>query len=357
MTPIAPTPVSTLARQIGATVEGDGGTVITGAASLEAAGPGDLSFLANPKYASHLAGTRAGAVIVDAKAVRPALGAALLRVAQPYLAFARALQFLVRPERPHFGIHPGAHVDFAAQVDGSATVMSGAYVGPRTVIGPGTVIFPNATVLANARIGRDCLIYPGAAIREDCVVGDRVILHNQVSIGADGYGFAQDGATHVKIPQVGNVAIGDDVEIGAGTCIDRAALGSTVIGRGTKIDNLVQIGHGCQVGEDVLIVAQAGFAGSAVLEDRVIVGARGGVLGHLTVGAGATVMSRTHVTKSVPPGAVVSGNPARPHREQLKHDAALARLGDLPERVEALEIFVKSQKPKRTRKASKKQES
>jgi UDP-3-O-[3-hydroxymyristoyl] glucosamine N-acyltransferase len=185
------------------------------------------------------------------------------------------------------------------------------------------------------------------------VLGARVILHNNVSIGADGYGFAQDGAKHVKILQVGNVVIGDDVEIGAGTCIDRAAMGSTRIGRGTKIDNQVQIGHGCQVGEDVLIVAQSGMAGSTILEDRVTIGARGGILGHLTIGAETTVMALALVTKSLPAGVVVSGNPARLHREHLKQEAMVARLDGVLERVEALEIFAKSQRPKRKSRAKK----
>jgi UDP-3-O-[3-hydroxymyristoyl] glucosamine N-acyltransferase len=355
MTALTPTPVSILATHLGATVEGDGGFLITGVAPLDQATPGDLTFLANPKYASELAGTRAGAVIVDAKAQRPPGGAVLLRVAKPYLAFARALQFLIKPEQHHQGVHPGAHVDFAARISPTATVMSGAYVGPDVEIGPRCVIYPNATVLARARLGEDCLVYPGAVIREDCVLGARVILHNNVSIGADGYGFAQDGAIHVKIPQVGNVVIGDDVEIGAGSCVDRAAMGSTRIGRGTKIDNLVQVGHGCQIGEHVLIVAQSGMAGSSTLEDRVIIGARGGILGHLTIGAGTTVMSLALVTKSLPAGIVVSGNPARPHREQLTQEALLSRVGGLLERVEALEIFVKTQRPKRKSRAKKKE--
>jgi len=354
MTAITPTPVTSLATRLGATVEGDGSAVITGVAPLETATQGDLTFLGNPRYAAHLATTRAGAVIVDAKAQRPPGGSVLLRVPKPYLAFARALQFLKKPERHHPGVHPGAHVDSAARVSPTATVMSGAYVGPDVEIGPRTVIYPNASVLAQARIGEECLIYPGAVVREGCVLGSRVILHNNVSIGADGYGFTRDGATHVKIPQVGNVVIGDDVEIGAGSCVDRAAMGSTRIGRGTKIDNLVQIGHGCQVGEDVLIVAQSGMAGSTVLEDRVVIAARGGILDHLTIGAGTTVMSLALVTKSLPAGIVVSGNPARPHRQQLKHDALLSRLDGVLERVKSLEIFAKSQQLKRKSRSTRK---
>ncbi len=326
MSALKPTAVSALAKHLGATVEGDAKVIVTGAAPLETATASDLTFLGNPRYSAQLAATRAGAVIVDAKAKRPASGSVLLRAAKPYLAFAKALQFMLKPAQHSPGVQAGAHVDAAAKVSPTATVMAGAYVGPQAQIGPRTVIFPNASVLAGARIGEDCLIYPGTVVREDCVLGARVILHNNVSIGADGYGFAQDGALHVKIPQIGNVMIGDDVEIGANSCVDRAAMGSTRIGRGTKIDNLVQIGHGCQLGEDVLIVAQSGLAGSAVLEDRVIIGARGGVLGHLRIGAGTMVMSLALVTKSLPAGIVVSGNPARPHREQLRREALLKRI-------------------------------
>jgi len=307
-------------------VEGDGSVVITGVAPLQAAGQGDLTFLGSPRYAVHLANTHATAVLVDDKARRPPGGTVLLRVPKPYLAFARALQFLLEAEQHEPGVHPGAHVHAEARVSPAATVMPGAYVGPAAEIGPRTVIFPNASILGHASVGEACLIYPGVVVRERCVLGSRVILHNNVSIGADGFGFTRDGSTHVKIPQVGNVVIGDDVEIGAGSCVDRAAMGSTRIGRGTKIDNLVQIAHGCEIGEDVLIVAQSGLAGSVGVGDRAVLAARAGVLDHLTIGAGATVMSLALVTKSLPAGAIVSGNPARPHREQLRDDALLGRL-------------------------------
>jgi UDP-3-O-[3-hydroxymyristoyl] glucosamine N-acyltransferase len=200
--------------------------------------------------------------------------------------------------------------------------------------------------MEHVETGTDCLLYPGVVVRERCRLGDRVVLHANVTVGGDGYGFAQDGETHVKIPQVGNVVIGDDVEVGACTCIDRAALGSTVVGSGTKIDNLVMIAHGCKIGENSLIVAQSGMAGSAVIEPRSILGARAGVLGHLTVGEGSVIYSRAHVTKSLPPGSTVSGNPARPHKEELRQAALLSRMEKLLARVTELEKEVAALKKK-----------
>jgi len=360
-----PTPLSEIAAHVGGRIEGDGTRIIRRVAPLDQAEPGDLSFLANPKYAPALATTQASAVLVDGKveAVQGnSRGVALVRVDHPYLAYARAVTFLWQVPRPEPGIHPGAVVHFRARVHPTASILPLAHVGADTVIGAGTVVYPGAVVLERCRIGAECLLYPGAVVREDCVLGDRVILNNNVSIGADGYGFAQTkdpaagGIVHVKIPQVGNVVLEDDVEVGACTCIDRAAMGSTRIGRGTKIDNLVMVGHGCQIGAYSLIVAQSGMAGSSTLGERTVLGARAGILGHLTIGAGTTVFSRSHVTKSTEPGAVVSGNPARPHREQLRQEALLSKMGALIGRVDALErAAAKSAPAKRRAKATKKQ--
>ena len=342
-------PLQAIAEHLGdVTLDGNPDTEIRGVAGLREAGAGQLSFLANPRDAKELAATQAAAVIVPLDAERPKGGAALLRTGRPYLAFARALTFLVEPRQPDAGVHEGAVVHPKARLDKGVAVLPGAYVGAGARIGAGTVLFPGAVVLDECQVGRDCRLYPGVVLHSECVLGDRVILHANVTIGADGYGFAQDGPTHVKIPQVGNVVIEDDVEVGACTCIDRAALGSTVIGRGTKIDDLVMVGHGTKVGPDSLIVAQSGLAGSAVLEERVTLGARAGVLGHLTVGAGSVVFSRAHVTKPVPPGSYVSGNPARPHAEQLRQDALLRRLQRLVDRVEDLEAQVVALKQQRS---------
>jgi UDP-3-O-[3-hydroxymyristoyl] glucosamine N-acyltransferase len=331
-------PLRAIAEHLGdVRLEGNPDTEVRGVAGLREAGPGQLTFLANPRYARELADTRASAAIVPPDAARPRNGAALLRTERPYLAYARALTFLLEPPPPAAGVQPGSLVDPAAELAPDVTVMAGAYVGAGTRIGAGSVLYPGAVVLEGCAVGSGCRLYPGAVVHSECVLGDRVILHANVTVGADGYGFAQDGTRHVKIPQVGNVVIEDDVEIGACSCIDRAALGSTVIGRGSKIDDLVMVGHGSKVGADSLIIAQSGMAGSAVLEERVTLGARAGVLGHLTVGAGSVVFSRAHVTKSVPPGSHVSGNPARPHAAQLRQDALLRRLERLVERVGQLE--------------------
>lgn len=337
-----------IAEQLsGAIIDGDSQVLIHGVASLDTADKGQLAFLANPRYAPLLETTAASAVIVSPDTPRPASGVTLLRIKAPYLAFARALTLLCAPQNPQPGVHPGAYVHESASLGAGTTVMPGAYVGAGATVGAESMLYPGVVVMDRCKIGANCLLYPGVVLREDCVLGDRVILQPNATIGGDGYGFAQDGAKHVKIPQVSNVIIEDDVEIGAGTCVDRGALGPTRIARGTKIDDLVMIGHGAQVGEDGLIVAQSGIAGSATLGDRVVLGARAGVLGHLTVADESILYSRSHLTKSLPPKSLVSGNPARPHKEQLRQEALLKQLDKLVKRVASLEKALEDNQAKK----------
>lgn len=334
-----------IAGRVDGEVEGEGSVMITGVAALAEAGAGDLAFVARPRYHKLLATTKASAVIVGRgiKTTAPE-GVSLLRVDHPHLAFARALEFLVESPRPPAGVHPGAHVEPSAKLGSQTAVMAGAYVGEQAEIGRGSVLYPGAVVMEGARIGADCLLYPGAVVREECRLGDRVILHANATIGSDGYGFVTEGARHIKVPQVGNVIIGDDVEIGACSCVDRAALGSTVIGSGTKTDDLVMIGHGAQIGENTLLVTQVAVGGSATVGEGTIMGARSGLIDNRTVGAGSLLYSTAVVTKSLPPGSVVSGNPARPHKEALRQEAMLAKMEKLLARVDQLEKEVEKLK-------------
>ncbi|MBI4083777.1 MAG: UDP-3-O-(3-hydroxymyristoyl)glucosamine N-acyltransferase [Candidatus Lambdaproteobacteria bacterium] len=326
--------VREIADHVGGTVEGEGDAVIRRAMPIEEAGPGDLTFVANPRYAKLLAEARASAVIVERAVARPP-GVTLVRAASPYLAFAKALTLLIEPERPAPGVHPAAWVEPSARLGEGVTVMAHGYVGRAAEVGAGSVLYPGAVVLEHAKVGASCILYPGAVVREACVLGDRVIVHANVSIGSDGFGFAPEGETHFKIPQVGNVVIGDDVEIGSGTCVDRAALGSTRIGAGSKIDDMVMLGHGSRVGRNCILAGGAGLSGSAALGDSVTMGARSGTVGHITVGAGSLIYSTTVVTKPLPERSAVSGNPARPHQESLRLQALPTRLERQLERLQA----------------------
>ncbi len=301
-----PLPLGELAAAIGAELAAgaDGSVIIHSAAALEDAGPGQVSFLSNPKYAGQLETTRASAVVLASSARKPDIsgnpGPALLKARDPYYAFMQAVVKLHGYRRhPHQGVHPSAHVD------------------PTAAIGQGTVIYPGAYVGPGAMIGRDCILYPNAVIYEGCVLGDRVIVHAGAVIGADGFGFSThknaDGVPiHYKIPQVGKVVIEDDVEIGANSSIDRAALGETRIGEGTKIDDLVAVGHGAQIGPHGLVVAQVGIAGSAVLGHHVTLAGQVGVAGHLKIGDFVTVGAQAGVMADIPEKATLIGSPAMP---------------------------------------------
>ncbi|MDW7711972.1 MAG: UDP-3-O-(3-hydroxymyristoyl)glucosamine N-acyltransferase [Deferrisomatales bacterium] len=328
-----------LARHLGAELVGDPGETVHSVATLEDAGPGQVTFLANPKYRPLLEAARASAIIVSGQ--ERIAGRNCLVSSNPYLTFARAVALLHPEERPEPGVAPGAHVDSTARLGVGVAALPGSYVGPGARVGDDTVLHPGVYVGAGAQLGQGCLLHPNAVVREGCVLGDRVILQPGAVVGSDGFGYARDGARQVKIPQVGIVVLEDDVEVGAGSTIDRAALGETRVGRGTKIDNLVQIGHNVRVGQDCLLVAQVGISGSTRLGDRVVLAGQVGVVGHVRIGDGAIVGAQSGVPADLPPGAVVSGSPAFEHSEWLKAQAVVRRLPRLRQTLQKLEQRVR----------------
>jgi UDP-3-O-[3-hydroxymyristoyl] glucosamine N-acyltransferase len=331
--------LSELAARLDCRLEGDGELDVARVAGIQDAQPGDITFLANPKYEKLLATTRATAVIL--KDDVPAAPCAMLRARDPYLAFARAVSLFAPVSRPAPGVHALAAIAGGAHLGADVSVGPFVAIGEGARIGDRTVIYPNATIGAGATVGSDCTIHSNVAIRERCTVGDRVILQNGVVVGGDGYGFVRRGdGTHEKIPQVAVVVIEDDVELGANTTVDRPAVGETRIKAGTKIDNLVQIGHGVTVGRNVLMAAQVGIAGSTDVEDDVVFGGQVGVGGHLTIGHGAIAVGQSGVTNSLDPGAFVAGYPAIDSRDWRKASVLFRRLPEMKRRIEQLEARV-----------------
>jgi UDP-3-O-[3-hydroxymyristoyl] glucosamine N-acyltransferase len=324
-----------LAAAVHGRLLGDPGLRLSGVRGLDDAGPDDLSWVAGERRAGGAARSRAGALL--APSAEAAGGKPAVLVDSPALALALWLEILLPPSRPRAGVARGARVHPTARIGRGASIAAGATVSASARVGARTRISEGSFVGEGTAIGEDCFLHPNVVVRERCVVGDRCILHSGVVIGSDGFGYVWDGKAHRKIPQVGIVRIGDDVEIGANTAIDRATLGETRIGRGTKIDNLVQVGHNVAVGEDAILCGQAGIAGSARLEDRVTLAGQVGVNDHVTVGRGAIATGQAGVTGSVAAGAVVSGMPAAPHRDFLKRAAIVARLPELARRLDELE--------------------
>jgi UDP-3-O-[3-hydroxymyristoyl] glucosamine N-acyltransferase len=332
-----------LAERLACRLEGDGEIDIVRVAGIDAAEPGDLTFVANPKYLAALSVTRASAVLLrdDAAVAVPPPALAVLRTADPYLAFARAVGIFAPLWKPKPGVHPMAAVAHDVRLGADVSIGAFVAVGEGATIGDRTVVFPNVTIGPGARIGADCVIHSNVAIRERITLGDRVILQNGVVIGGDGYGFVRRGdGTHEKIPQVATVVIEDDVELGANTAVDRPAVGETRIKAGTKIDNLVQIAHGVTVGRNVLMAAQVGIAGSTEIGDDVMFGGQVGVGGHLTIGRGVVAVGQSGITNSVAAGAMVAGYPAIDAREWRRASAIVRRLPELKKRVEQLESRV-----------------
>jgi UDP-3-O-[3-hydroxymyristoyl] glucosamine N-acyltransferase len=305
---------------------------IRGINGVEQAGPGELTFVSNPKYAAAAHATKASAVIVAEEF--PALSAAMLRAKNPYLAFALALELFHQP--PHYapGVHPTAVVHSSAKIGRAAHLGPYVVVGENVEIGDHAVLLAHVVIYRGVKIGNHFFAHAHAVVRENCRIGNNVLLQNGVVLGSDGFGFAKaaDARWH-KIPQPAPVVIEDDVEVQANSCIDRASVGETRIGRGVKIDNLVQVGHGSQVGVDALLCSQVGLAGSTEIGKRVILTGQVGVVGHCKVGDDAIVTPQSGVAQDIPAGALVSGAPAVDHKLWLKYSALLPKL---PEMARAL---------------------
>ena len=328
--------LSELTAKLNCRLVGDAATSITGVAGMEQAGSGQLTFLANPKYAHKVKDTRAGAILL-AEPI-PTLPIPQLISTNPYLDFARALALFYQPPRPKTGVHPTASVADSARIGENASIGAFAVVGENVVIGKNAVLHPHVVIYDGAHIGDDFLAHSHAVVREFCRVGHRVTLQNSVVVGGDGFGFAKraDG-THEKIVQSGVTIIEDDVEIQSLTSVDRATVGETRVRRGAKIDSLVQIGHACVVGEDNIICAQTGLAGSSILKKGVLLAGQVGVSGHLTIHDNAVVYAQSGIGHDVPAGAAVSGSPAFDAKEWLRAITAFQKLPEMLRRVRQLE--------------------
>ena len=309
---------------------GDAALEIVGAAGLDIAGHGEITFLANPKYTPQIELTEASAIFLNPGVQLRRTDIAVLRAKDSYLAYTRALRLF----HPGVAVTPAVHP--TAVIDASATVSDGCEIGANVVIGKncsiaeGVKLFPNVTVYDGVSIGRDSTLHSGVSVRENCEIGANVIVHNNSTIGCDGFGYAKDEEKHwLKIPQVGRVVLEDDVEIGANTAIDCASVGETRIKRGAKIDNLVQIGHSCTIDEDALICSQTGLAGSSVIGKRVILAGQVGIAGHLKVGDDAVLTAKSATSHDIEPGKIISGIPGFDNKDWLRATAAYRKLGDM----------------------------
>jgi UDP-3-O-[3-hydroxymyristoyl] glucosamine N-acyltransferase len=331
-----PIRLGALAGQLGRALEGDPDFEVRGVASLESAGPGDLVFVRSARHAAAFHESRAGAAIVPPDL--DAGGRAVIRSPQPSLDFARAVALVVPAVRPPAGVHPSAVVDASAEVDRSAAIGPLCVVGARSAVGARAVLHARVTLYPDVRVGADCILHAGVVLREGTELGLRVILQPGVVLGGDGFGYqGNERGSLEKVPQVGRVVVEDDVEIGANTTVDRATLDETRIGRGVKIDNLVQVGHNCRIGAGSVVVAQSGLAGSTVLGRNVVMMAQSGTAGQLQVGDGAFVAGRAGVTGDVEPGARVYGFPPMEKGAWHRTMAALARLPAALRRLRAVE--------------------
>jgi UDP-3-O-[3-hydroxymyristoyl] glucosamine N-acyltransferase len=327
--------VDELAGRIGGDVLGDGSVRLRGLASLKDAGPTDLSLFADRRYEDELRATRAGALVTRGRI--EGVSVPQILHADPFVALAALVEIFVPRCSPPPGVHSLAFVSQTARISESASVLPFAHVGDRVSIGARTIVHPGVFLGEGVAIGEDCTLWPNVVVREGCRLGNRVVVHPGAAIGADGFGFARREGKFLKIRHVGTVVIEDDVEIGANAAIDRGTLGSTILRRGVKIDNLVHVAHNVEVGEDSAMAAQVGISGSTVVGKRVLMGGQVGVVDHLQIGDDAILIAQSGVIGDVPSRAMVSGYPARPHREVLKAAAETRSLERLRRRVRKLE--------------------
>ena len=322
--------------RLGAELRGNPELEVTGVKGIEEAGASEITFVANPRYAGLARKTQAAAVLVEPEF--PEISAATLRIKNPYHAFSRALGLFYQPPAYPPGIHPTAVIDPTAEIG------DGAHIGAYVVVGPGVRVGPNATLLPHVvlypgvQVGSHFFAHAHAVVREGCSLGDHVTLENGAIIGADGFGFAKSEAGHwEKIPQSGPVRLGNRVDVQANACIDRATVGATEIGDGTKVDNLVQVGHGSRVGENTLLCAQVGLAGSSVIGNNVILAGQAGVAGHCSLGDGVILTAQAGVSHDVPPGKIISGSPGFDNRVWLRAVTLFQRLPELLKRLDRVE--------------------
>ena len=333
--------VAEIAELVGGAVAGDAALRITGVNGIRQAASGELSFVGSPRYLSYVETTAASALLVSEGVT--CQDKTVIRVNDPYQAFIQVIQQCVDhgAAHPFEGIHDSAVIGRDVTLGEGVAIDAHVRIADEARLGDGVVVYAGAYIGRGVSVGAETVIYPNVVIREGVAVGARCVLHAGVVLGSDGFGFAPVDGAWFKVPQVGIVVIGDDVEIGANSAVDRATFGSTVVGRGTKIDNLVQIGHNVEIGEDCVVSGMTGIAGSATVGHHVTIGAQAGIGDHLEVGDGATIAGRAGVATSVKPGAVVSGFPAMDHQAQLRILAAMRRLPDTRQRVRQLERRVR----------------
>ena len=327
--------VNEIADLIGGTVSGDGNRLIRSLASLDEAGADDLAFAVPPHIEPARAGAKAGALLLPPGT--EGFSCPVIYVAEPKAAFAKLLTIFTPPIEHAVGVSDEAYIGADVRIGAGVTILPFAYIDDHAVLGAGVTIYPHAYIGQYSEIGDHTVIYPNATVREHCRIGARCTIHSSAVIGADGFGFTTEGGVHTKVPQVGGVVIEDDVEIGAHVGIDRATLGATVIGKGTKIDNLVHIGHNCSIGANCLIVAQTGISGSTKVGHNVTFGGQVGTVGHINIGANSVYAARSGIIADMPEGVFCAGFPVQPHAEWLRVQAAIRRLPEMVKKIKTLE--------------------